>query len=136
MRRTIDRADDSAVTIRRRRTALPFTVPSSPPRTAHHADRFDDFCAHLLVRAVSSHEDSAPVVGTCRVPTPAAARRAGGFYSETEFDLSRLGPMRHRIAELGRSCIDPAWRTGGTILVLWSALGESIVRHGLGVAFG
>ena len=110
-------------------------IASGTPE-AHDADRFDDFCAHLLVRAVSSHDDSAPVVGTYRVLTPASARRAGGFYSETEFDLSRLGPMRHRMAELGRSCIDPAWRTGGTILVLWSALGEFMVRHGLDVAFG
>ena len=111
------------------------TIASGTPE-AHDADRFDDFCAHLLVRAVSTHDDSAPVVGTYRVLTPAAARRAGGFYSETEFDLSRLRPMRHRMAELGRSCIDPAWRTGGTILVLWSALGEFMVRHDLDVAFG
>ncbi len=44
--------------------------------------------------------------------------------------------MRSRIAELGRSCIHPAWRTGGTILALWSALGEFMVQHGLDVAFG
>ena len=37
---------------------------------------------------------------------------------------------------VGRSCIHPAWRTGGTILALWSALGEFMVLHGLDVAFG
>lgn len=102
----------------------------------HDADRFDDHCAHLLVRAVSTVDGSAPVVGTYRVLTPEAARRAGGFYSETEFDLGPLASLRPRMAELGRSCIDPVWRTGGTILVLWSALGEFMVRHGLDVAFG
>jgi putative hemolysin len=109
-------------------------APGTP--AGHDADRFDDHCAHLLVRAVSGVDASAQAVGTYRVLTPDAARRAGGFYSETEFDLSRLAPMRPRMAELGRSCIAPAWRTGGTILVLWSALGEFMVRHGLDVAFG
>ena len=109
-------------------------VAGTPP--GHDADRFDDFCAHLLVRAVLPGEETGEVVGTYRVLTPEAARRAGGFYSETEFDLERLAPMRPRMAELGRSCIHPAWRSGGTILALWSALGEFMVRHGLDVAFG
>ncbi len=109
-------------------------VAGTPP--GHDADRFDDFCAHLLVRAVFPGEHAHEVVGTYRVLTPDAARRAGGFYSETEFDLGQLAPMRSRMAELGRSCIHPAWRTGGTILALWSALGEFMVERGLDVAFG
>lgn len=108
--------------------------PGTPP--GHDADRFDAFCAHLLVRAVVAGEDSGEVVGTYRVLTPDGARRAGGFYSETEFDLAPLSAMRARLAELGRSCIHPAWRTGGTILALWSALGEFMTLHGLDVAFG
>lgn len=111
------------------------TVPAGTP-AEHDADRFDDFCAHLLVRTVAAEEVPSRVVGTYRVLTPEAARRAGGFYSETEFDLRRLLPMRSRMAELGRSCIDPAWRTGGTILILWSALGDFMVKHKLDVAFG
>ena len=109
-------------------------VPAGTP-PGHDADRFDDFCDHVLVR-VASPLGPGKVVGTYRVLTPDAARRAGGFYSETEFDLARLGGMRSRMAELGRSCIDPAWRKGGTILTLWSALGEFMVRHRLDVAFG
>ena len=108
--------------------------PGTPP--GHDADRFDDHCEHLLVRARHGAHAPAEVVGTYRVLTPQAARRAGGYYSETEFDLDRLAPMRARMAELGRSCIDPAWRTGGTILTLWSALGDFMVQRGLDVAFG
>lgn len=110
-------------------------VPAGTP-PAHDADRFDDFCAHLLLRATTPFGDTGEVVGTYRVLTPDAARRAGGYYSETEFDLTRLAPMRARMAELGRSCIHPAWRTGGTILALWRALGEFMLRQGLDVAFG
>ena len=110
--------------------------PAAGTPPGHDADRFDDFCAHLMVRAIFAGEETHEVVGIYRVLTPDAARRAGGFYSETEFDLGRLAPMRARMAELGRSCIHPAWRTGGTILALWSALGEFMVLHGLDVAFG
>ena len=101
----------------------------------HDVDRFDDYCEHLLVRAVSADGD-AQVVGTYRVLTADAARRAGGFYNETEFDLSRLRPVRSRMAELGRSCIHPHWRTGGAILALWSALGDFMTQRGLDIAFG
>lgn len=110
------------------------SVPAGTP-PGHDADRFDDFCDHVLVR-VASPLGPSKVVGTYRVLTPEAARRAGGFYSETEFDLARLAGMRTRMAELGRSCIDPAWRKGGTILTLWSALGEFMLKRRLDVAFG
>ena len=110
-------------------------VPAGTP-AGHDADRFDDHCAHLIVRVPRPGGDGQQVVGTYRVLTPAAAWQAGGFYSETEFDLSGLASMRPRMAELGRSCIHPSWRTGGTILALWTALGEFMVKHGLDVAFG
>jgi putative hemolysin len=111
---------------------------SSPSGTppGHDADRFDAFCAHLLVRAIAPGQDRGEVVATYRVLTPDAARRAGGFCGETEFDLAPLAPWRPRMAELGRFCIRPAWRTGGTILALWSALGEFMTLHGLDVALG
>jgi putative hemolysin len=113
------------------RVALP---PGTPP--GRDADRFDAFCAHLLLRASVDGGERGEVVGTCRVLTPEAARRAGGFHCETAFDLASLAPVRSRIAELGRSCIHPAWRTGGTLLALWSALGEFMARHGLDLALG
>ena len=113
------------------RLAVP---PGTPP--GHDADRFDDYCDHLIVRVTSPFDRLPRVVGTYRVLTPEGARRAGGWYSETEFDLAPLAAMRPRMAELGRSCIDPAWRKGGTILTLWAALGEFMLGRGLDVAFG
>ena len=112
-------------------------APGRATLEGHDIDRFDDFCAHLLIRAHAANDGAPPrVVGTYRVLTPEAALRAGGYYSETEFDLARLRPLRRRMAELGRSCVDPAWRTGGTILSLWAALGDFMVRHRLDIAFG
>jgi putative hemolysin len=110
--------------------------PDAP--TEHDCDRFDSYAEHLLVRACTDDRDPAecPVVGTYRVLTPTAARRAGGFYSETQFDCRSLDALRPRMLEFGRSCIAPAHRTGGTILALWSALGDFMRLHGLDHAFG
>lgn len=99
-------------------------------------DVFDPHCEHLLVRPVGRDGEPGEVVGTYRVLTPAAARRVGGLYSETEFDLTRLRPLRGTMAELGRSCVHPDHRSGGAILALWGALAEFMVRNGLDTMVG
>ena len=101
------------------------------------ADRFDPFCDHLLVRARSAPEDTQGiVVGTYRVLPPTAARRAGGLYADTEFDLAPLRSLRAHAVELGRSCVHPAWRSGGVILALWSALAQYMQLHDLDTMIG
>lgn len=111
------------------------SVPKgSPP--GHDIDVFDAYCEHLLVRAPGRDGEPGPVVGTYRVLTPEAARRVGGLYSETEFDLTRLRPWRARMVELGRSCVHPDHRSGGVILALWGALAEFMVRNGLDTMVG
>ncbi|MEK8049661.1 GNAT family N-acyltransferase [Ideonella sp. DXS22W] len=99
-------------------------------------DAFDAHCEHLLVRTVGRWDQPAQVVGTYRVLTPAAARRAGGLYSESEFDLAPLAHLREDLVELGRSCVDPAWRSGGVIMALWAALAAFMQRNGLGTMVG
>lgn len=108
--------------------------PGTPPGL--DVDHFDDHCEHLLVRIAETHNEPARVVGTYRVLTAAAARRAGGLYTEQEFDLSPLDALRPRMAELGRSCTDPAFRQGGVILMLWSALAGFMQRNGLDLTVG
>lgn len=113
------------------------TPHGCPPR--HDIDMFDPFCEHLLVRAKTSRDmgpGEGPVIGTYRVLTPAAAKRVGGLYAETEFDLTRLRPLRSKMVELGRSCVHPDWRSGGVIMALWGALGEFMVRNQLDTMVG
>ncbi|ADJ62763.1 GNAT family N-acetyltransferase [Herbaspirillum seropedicae] len=81
-------------------------------------DEFDDYCDHLIVR----DSKTLSVVGTYRVLSPHGARRMGKFYSEQEFDLSRLDNIRGVIAEAGRACIHPDYRSGGVIMMLWAGL--------------
>lgn len=99
-------------------------------------DVFDPYCEHLLVRAVDDGDAPGPVIGTYRVLTPAAARRVGGLYSDTEFDLTRLRPLRPTLVELGRSCVHADHRQGGVILALWGALAEFMQRNGLETMVG
>jgi putative hemolysin len=104
----------------------------STPLAGHDIDLFDDYCEHLLVRAGAAGE----VIGTYRVLTPAQARRAGGSYGDTEFDLLRLHGLRERMVELGRGCVHPGHRSGGVIMALWGALGEFMVRNQLDAMLG
>jgi putative hemolysin len=93
-------------------------------------DRFDPWCEHLLVWAGDAQDGGErTLVGTYRVLPPDAARRLGGLYADQEFDLSALAPLRARMIELGRACVHPAWRSGGVILALWSALGRYMVER-------
>ena len=88
-------------------------------------DRFDHYCDHLLVRDHSNEK----VVGTYRILPPEQAVKAGGYYSETEFDLSRLMHLRDRMVEVGRSCVHPDYRDGATITQLWSGLADYVTKH-------
>lgn len=88
------------------------------------ADEYDPWCEHLMVR----EQASGRVVGTYRLLTPVNAERLGGYYSESEFDLSSLGPMREQVVELGRSCIHPDYRNGAVIMLLWAGI-AGIVKH-------
>lgn len=98
----------------------------------HDVDKFDDFCEHLLARDTVSGQ----VIGTYRVLTPTQAVRAGGAYSDTEFDLSPLRHLRPKMVELGRSCVHADFRHGGVILALGSALYEFMARNKLETMMG
>lgn len=95
-------------------------------------DIFDPFCEHLIVR----DEDAGRIVGTYRILSPCAARRVGGYYSENEFDLTRLLHLRSRMVEIGRSCIDADYRNGAVITLLWSGLARYMRENGYDYLIG
>jgi putative hemolysin len=88
-------------------------------------DRYDQYCEHLLVREASENK----VVGTYRILTPTKAEMAGGYYSESEFDLTRLLHLSDRMVELGRSCVHWDYRDGATITQLWGGLAKYMLQH-------
>lgn len=82
-------------------------------------DLYDAACEHLIVCDDNCNE----VVGTYRILSPEKAQEIG-YYSEQEFDLTRLQHLRPRLVEIGRSCVHPAYRNGATIALLWAGLAQ------------
>ena len=96
------------------------------------SDAFDGVCQHLLVREINSGR----LIGCTRLLTDTNARKIGGFYSEGEFDLAPITKLPGRLLEIGRTCIDPEYRQGAAIAVLWSGLAGFIHLHGFDYLFG
>jgi putative hemolysin len=88
-------------------------------------DRFDPYCEHLLVRDNATQD----VVGTYRILSPSKAKEAGSYYSESEFDLTRLAGLRDELVEIGRSCVHPDFRGGAVMTLLWSGLAVYMREH-------
>lgn len=86
--------------------------------TGLDADRFDEHCDHLLVRDDATEQ----FVGCYRMLPPDRVAAAGGYYTATEFDLSRLDPAGHRIVEMGRACVVPDHRNGSVLTLMWAGI--------------
>lgn len=105
-------------------------LPSRTPGVDR--DIYDPYCEHLIVR----DESAGRIVGTYRILSPVAARKVGGYYSENEFDLTRLQHLRSRIVEIGRSCIDADYRSGAVIALLWGGLARYMQENGYDYLIG
>ncbi|MET9883198.1 GNAT family N-acyltransferase [Streptomyces sp. NPDC006430] len=96
------------------------------PEPGLDSDAFDAYCDHLLV----VEEETEQVVGTYRLLPPERAAVAGRLYSEGEFDLSALAPIRPDLVEVGRSCVHPDHRGGAVIALIWAGLARYMDRTG------
>jgi putative hemolysin len=96
------------------------------PEPGLDSDAFDAYCDHLLVL----DEERAEVVGTYRLLPPERAAVAGRLYSEGEFDLAALAPIRSDLVELGRSCVHSDHRNGAVIALIWAGLARYMERSG------
>jgi L-ornithine Nalpha-acyltransferase len=99
-------------------------------------DSFDDYCDHLLVFDTRRGDGPEAVIGTYRVMRRSAAEERGQFYSADEFDISNLLAYPGEILELGRSCIDAAYRTGTTMQLLWRGIAEYGLAYRIELMFG
>ena len=95
-------------------------------------DRYDPHCRHLYVR----DRGTGAIVACTRILTDDRAGFAGGYYSGGEFDLGLLEHLPGRAMEIGRTCVDPAYRNGAVIAILWSGLADMILHEGYDYLFG
>lgn len=90
------------------------------------ADMYDRWCDHLIVREHAGGR----VIGTYRILGPQSARNLGGYYSDEEFDLTRLDHLRANMAELGRCCVHRDYRNGVAISLLWAGITQYMRQRG------
>ena len=101
------------------------------------ADRFDELADHLVVVDLDRGGPGAPsVVGCYRVLREAAARGRSGFYTAQEFDLGDLACADGELMELGRSCVEPEYRNGAVMQLLWRGIADYIDTRGVGLMLG
>ncbi|BDY30875.1 GNAT family N-acetyltransferase [Mycolicibacterium mageritense] len=90
------------------------------------ADRFDQFCDHLLVREDGTGE----LVGCYRMLPPPGAIAAGGLYTATEFDVRGLDALRPSLVEMGRAVVRADHRNGAVVLLMWAGILAYLDRCG------
>lgn len=95
-------------------------------------DDFDPFCYHLLVRDTRN----GTVIATTRLLDNEGAARAGGFYSESEFDLANIRALGGRFLEVGRTCIHSDYRRGAALPILWQGLARFTLVDDIDYLFG
>jgi len=105
-------------------------------RTGRDRDRFDAIADHLLVVDHAIGSGAEGVVGTYRLIQHDAAKRLGGFYSASEYDISPILNFPGRIMELGRSCVDVAYRHGAAMQLLWRGIAAYVFHYQIDLMFG
>jgi len=110
------------------------------------SDRFDAICDHLLVidHAVKSDTGRGvpslrgAVVGTYRLLRQDVAAANGGFYTDSEYDISALIASKQDLnfLELGRSCVLKSYRNRPTVELLWQGIWNYVRLHKLDVMLG
>jgi len=101
--------------------------------TGRDEDRFDASCHHLIVVERASGD----VVGTYRLQTSAMAATGYGFYSASEFDLSRLpASVIADAVELGRACIARPHRNTRVLFLLWRGIAAYVAHNRKRFLFG
>jgi putative hemolysin len=103
-------------------------------RHGRDIDRFDGWCDHLLVIDPAGGRDL--VVGTYRMLRGSVARQHGGFYSDDEYDLAPVRNYPREVLEVGRSCVDAAYRSRAVLQLLWQGIMDYVWRHRIGLLFG
>lgn len=104
--------------------------------TGLDADAYDAVADHLLVLDHALGEGAASVVGTYRLIQKEGADAVGGFYSAAEYDLSAIEAFPGRVLELGRSCVDAAYRGRVAMQLLWRGIAAYIAVGEIDLMFG
>lgn len=104
-------------------------------RLERDMDEFDAVCDHLLV---VEHNESGgyKVVGTYRLLRRGPMQTIGRFYTAAEFDISPMMNFKGEVLELGRSCVDVAYRNRSVMQLLWRGIAAYVEHCKIDIMFG
>jgi putative hemolysin len=100
------------------------------------SDPYDAVADHLLVVDHDLGTGADAVVGTYRLIRREAAESIGRFYSADEYDISLIERFPGNVLELGRSCVDSAYRGRAAMQLLWRGIAAYIFTHNIDLMFG
>ncbi len=94
-------------------------------------DAYDTYADYMAV----FHNNQ--IVGTYRIIDRNAAEKMGGFYTEKEFNLSKIKSIKGNIAEMSRACVKKDYRENGLVIrLLWAGLCEYVIKRKVSILFG
>ena len=96
-------------------------------------EEYDDYDRYAEYMAVF-HNDK--VVGTYRIINRESAEKLGGFYTETEYNISKIKRVKGNIMEMSRACIDIDYRDSLAVRLLWLGLANYILANKIVLVFG
>ncbi|MFH1223313.1 MAG: GNAT family N-acyltransferase [Pseudomonadota bacterium] len=101
-------------------------------RTLRDMDKFDPNCDHLIIKDTASGK----IIATYRIH-PSWNMHKDGFYTSTEFNISKLGLEKKRSIEVGRACVHPEHR-GNNMLVtmMWVGIRKYCEKNNVEYLFG
>lgn len=104
--------------------------------TKRDFDSFDPFCDHLIV--IDARKGAGPdgIVATYRLLRRSGAKKRGQFYSIDEYDISAIVAHPGEILELGRSCVDAAYRSKAVMQLLWKGISDYVFHFNIEIMFG
>ncbi len=99
-------------------------------------DAFDAVADHLLVVDHEIGPGAEGVVATYRLIQREAAAKLGRFYSADEYDITPVEAFPGRVLELGRSCVDAAYRGRVAMQLLWRGIAAYVFHYQIDLMFG
>ena len=112
------------------------TADAATASSRRDRDAFDAVADHLLVVDHAIGPGAEGVVGTYRLIQREAAGKLGRFYSADEYDIAQIMSFPGRILELGRSCVDVAYRGRIAMQLLWRGIAAYVFHYQIDLMFG
>ncbi|MCL2629743.1 MAG: GNAT family N-acetyltransferase [Alphaproteobacteria bacterium] len=107
------------------------TPSEEEKQSREEVTEFDAYSEYMLV----FHKKK--VIGGYRIISRKAAEENGGFYTATEFDISKIKKIRGNIIEMSRACVAKKYRDNPlAISMLWLGLGNYVLRNKVTAVFG